>query len=276
MMEVYIGQEVRYQALPPAYPHDMARHTFFALAISVASAAVFSGCAVSQRADDPEPDSLGVVSERSDALAAREAHPEVWEGDSSAVFRIVSGVDAPGMIQQVSRDCTPNETSKGSQDPVCVEWRLQSDGTVRSVRRLERTEDGAILLRSISNEDRGMITEFNPPLMEFPAELQPGSPTTHRVAMRVVSAKSKRERERGEGSIEITLEGNQQIKVNGRSLNAVKVRIVFHADLKAAAIVRTTDRWYVPGTGVVRERYEETVKILGVTSEETGQELMRE
>jgi hypothetical protein len=41
--------------------------------------------------------------------------------------------------------------------------------------------------------------------------------------------------------------------------------------LKSADVVRTTDRWFAPNGGVVREAYEETVKVFGIVVERTGE-----
>lgn len=159
---------------------------------------------------------------------------------------------------------------RGEAGTLIESWTVEGEKGPRFERVLDRGADGSVVMREQRSFDRNVRSVFEPPLMVFPARLEPDASFTMSSKMRVHPLdKPKVIKEQGMARVEITVRGVQALAAGADE--SVVVRTVFTADLKSADVVRTTDRWFVPAQGMVREVYEETVKVFGVVVERTGE-----
>jgi len=227
--------------------------------------AVGAGCGSGQKvveADGP----VGELGAVNGGLEAGQAYPvqegtAVAGGDHATKYRVSGGKDS-GKVMVVERS---------REGEVLIErWTIEGEKQPRFDRVLSEEADGSLVMREQRSYDRNVRSVFVPPLMVFPAKLEGDAAFTMSSKMTVHPLdKPKSIKEQGMARVEISLRGTQAHR-KGAEASTV-VRTVFTADLKSADVVRTTDRWFAPGAGMVREAYEETVKVFGVLVERSAE-----
>lgn len=159
-------------------------------------------------------------------------------------------------------------------------WRVTvSDDTTAEVfakKRLERRSDGALVQTQLIKPGRGLIVETFPPPIVMPPRMRAGEPVVSEMSMRLPFINNpNRVRAQGTARKELELIGTQWIVYAGAEHLAIVVHEDFRTNLGPATSHRVSDRWYVPGIGLVLERWEERVKVLGIPIEHTTQALRR-
>lgn len=140
--------------------------------------------------------------------------------------------------------------------------------------RLQKLDEssGSLLLPSTKNFERNVAVLFDPPALTAPAILGAGETVRTEFKMRLpILDKPSKLREKGTGRSEITSVSEQRIRTGAGEFDAVLVREVFTSDFSKASAVRTIDRWYAPGVGLVAERWHEEVKAFGIPIESSSQ-----
>ncbi len=130
----------------------------------------------------------------------------------------------------------------------------------------ERREDGGIVLTGSVNHDRGVIVEMDPRPVTIPASLEPGAMHKQEMKMRLpLISRPSRLRDKGTGTMELTYVDDQAVRLGGggERITARHTREVFTSKLGKATAVRTIDRWFAPGHGLVAERWTEEVRLFG-------------
>jgi hypothetical protein len=231
------------------------------IASLVLAALMLSGCRGSgERVESPE-GAVGELRAATAAIGATAAYPAEAAEAAARRYSIAGGKD-DGKVMVVDRRADGGATIES--------WTIEGETRPRFERLLRREADGSVVMLEQRSVDRNVRSVFDPPLAVFPAELSVEGSFTMSSRMTVHPLdKPKAIKERGMARVEITMRGMQALR--GGAGDAVVVRTVFTADLKSADVVRTTDRWFVPGEGLAREHYEESVKVLGVMVERTSE-----
>lgn len=203
-------------------------------------------------------------------LHLEEALPALSEAEESLVrFVVIAGKGQGDVVLE-----------HWERDEASDAWRVtvsdESTGKVFARKRVERRPDGALVQTQLIKPDRGLIVETSPPPIIMPLQLRAGEPVVSEMSMRLPFI-SNPERVRAQGTARKQLEllGTQRIVYGGAEHVATVVREDFRTNLGPATSHRVSERWYVPGIGLVLERWDERVKVLGVPIEHTTQALRR-
>lgn len=251
------------------------------LAICSAAASGPVGCASGSK-ETPALESggawIGAESAPSSVLTVRDAYPFVGLQDDEPV----PGVEVPGADgalisrwevlagEHSGRVIRAERTPDGPRT-----WRVRSvieeTGEVLEVRVLRFDEStGSLVLLDTEQTDRGVRVVMRPEPNSMPAELPAAETVTQEMSLRMPYLKDPRRlRTEGRGVMTLEYDADQTVTVNGKALEARRVREVFTTNVTAAKAVRTINRWFVPGLGMVAERWDEEVRVLGLTSERT-------
>ena len=144
-------------------------------------------------------------------------------------------------------------------------------------RRVQRLEpDGTLMLEDMKNVERGVIVEFDPDPVTMPPRLEAGVPIAGTQKMRLPLISNPRKlRERGEGEMTLIYTGDQTVRSVFGEVRAARILEVYTSRLKNATAVRTIERWYAHPHGLIAERWEEVVTILGGVVVERSRHAMR-
>lgn len=229
------------------------------------TAAVLAGC--------HQAPPLGVLDPASGTLAAAAAYPAISgaidEGtETTQIFRIDTGDDAGA---EAARAVRP-----GKEVGTCVvSWTVGGEDSPRH-ESVVRREGGSLLVVRMPNRERDVVTIFEPALVHLPESLDPSSPAEQSLTMLIADFDSPdRVTRRGDAQSTITLVGSEELLVEGRPTQAAVVRTELVSTFGPAQVNRVTDRWFVRGEGLVGERYDETVRIFNVVSEQREQTAWR-
>jgi len=207
-------------------------------------------------------------------LTANDAYPQIRAGEPATLtYRISDGQDSGKRAALTFTACDRLDAPPAVAQPgehACILWTVDPEQSPRNTRIWTRAGSGLIAMGIMLNPERRVDTTFEPPLVIFPAVLDPGSPFTQTVSMKVTDERG-RPKEQGSATIETTLLARQHLTLAGRTVETERVRTVFRANLKNARIVRTTDRWHIPGVGPVMEHFDEEVRVFGLVVERTSQ-----
>lgn len=199
-----------------------------------------------------------IASDASDPPASFVARFEVVEGKHAGKTLLLTqqrllGAPRWSVVRQIEGDATP------------IERRVQ-----------ELREGPSLYLVEFWNDERGVRVVFDPDPLTMPATLEPGATASSEQKMTLPTiANPKRIRERGTGRMDLTYIADQTITTPAGTFDAARTREVYTSKLKNATATRTIDRWHAPGVGLVAERWEETVTILGGITAERSVHAMR-
>lgn len=186
------------------------------------------------------------------------------EGEFVIAYEILEGPNSGGvMLVTRAKGLTPTSwliTRRIEGDADALEERAQALDPA----------DGSLVLSHSLNIERGVRVEMNPAPVTVPARIEPGQTLSREMRIRLpLLDNPKRLREKGTAISEITYVGDQRIRTADGAYETKHLREVFTSRFAAATAVRTTDRWFAPGKGLVAERWSEEVSVLGVVIERT-------
>ncbi len=230
------------------------------------SAGAATGCASGRRVDTGS--LLGTEAPAESALKASAAFPErAREGKTTWSDR--AGADDFVRIAEPA----------GDPDSWLVRDERGGEPLVENLYQLSPKGD-VVLIKSTDHGER-VITWFSPPLVVMPKELKPDVPFKQKLKIQVFPIHDPDTmKDQGEATQELRLDVQQVIATGDeKPTSTVRVRAVFTVDLSAADVVKTTEQWFETGedpAGLVAERSEEVVKVLGLAVRTTRRFLVRE
>lgn len=251
--------------------------------LAVFATALLTACALRQRQDpltQRPPDAPDLV--------AAQALP-TWLADA--------GPDETAFTAQLGRDkgkqwrVTPSDIEKNDAGRVTaftLNWTFDSEPAPRSERRMLVTDAGDLVMARVLQRDRSVITAFDPPILVVPARINAGATIRQDSSVTVYDlAKPTRVKDKGTATLEARHLGIAAPEQSPASAPAQSGRtpawgapprgaIIYTTNLTielgAATSQRFTERWFLP-TALLREAYEERIRVLGVTIDSTTQAL---
>lgn len=244
----------------------------------LAASALLGACA-STRAPDPPT----VLDPAAAELVAAEALP-LWlgpRGPRESWMRVLPGSiparDVGKSWHVVPVD--PRRDDEGRLTAFTLRWTLEGEPTPRSERRMIVTPTGDLAMDRVVQRDRSVITVFKPPVLVMPARINPGATVRQDAAVTVYELdRPKKIKDKGTATVEITYAGlGPEPGPNASSDDADRagkriLRSSLLIDLSAATSERFTERWF-DDAGLVRESYEEKIRVLGVTIDSSRQSM---
>ncbi len=139
------------------------------------------------------------------------------------------------------------------------------------------TDRGEVVMHSVDSHPDKTSSLFDPPLLLAPASLAAGEERTVESSMRAVfTATPDRERDHGHATRTVRYDRDESIRWRGEQHRAKVVTVRFRGELGTATADRTSELWVIPGTGIVAERWTETLTILKVFTKKSSQFAFRE
>lgn len=137
-------------------------------------------------------------------------------------------------------------------------------------------DDGSVVMVATESHADAALSLFTPGLLMAPAELAAGSPVEATVQMRVVSLPDgTRERDTGHGWRRTTLAREDVIRTPLGELTCMRVDVDFDANLGIAEAKVRSQRWILPGTGPVAERWRQRITVLGLLPSQVERTMVR-
>lgn len=128
---------------------------------------------------------------------------------------------------------------------------------------LVQQDGGWAMTRSVT-PDRGVITDYDPPMLVYPARIEPGARLTQSVKLTVHPLSDpERVQSRGTATNTIELAGRQMVRTAAGEIEALRLRATFEGAFGVARVRRVTDSWHAPQLGLVAEETHERVTALG-------------
>jgi hypothetical protein len=149
-----------------------------------------------------------------------------------------------------------------SADGTTVLTEAGEEGVERTV--LKRRADGGLTLLSVDTPSEDSRSVFEAGLAWAPDELVAGATVESASPMRVYLLSSQGERSSGRAKRTMRIVGTAAIEASGEPLEATVVETAFDARLDAARAQRRATLYIVRGRGVVAERWEERIVVLGI------------
>jgi len=100
--------------------------------------------------------------------------------------------------------------------------------------------------------------------MVMPGKLEPGKSISHESKMLIKYRDTGKVRDRGICRVEIKLLGKQTVEINKDEIDAVVVQTVRYIKLKWADVVVTMTEAYQPNYGLIAQRVERQIRVMGV------------
>lgn len=126
-----------------------------------------------------------------------------------------------------------------------------------------------LVLVEVDTPEEDSKSRFAEGLALAPDALRAGAPRAAASSMRVERLSDGGTRATGRAERSMRLRGLAEIELSGERLEAAVVEVVFSASLDAARVRRTSELFVVPGRGVVAERWEERLVVLGIFPKST-------
>jgi hypothetical protein len=126
-------------------------------------------------------------------------------------------------------------------------------------------DDGSVCIAREVNRAEGVIVDFVPPLIAYPAHLKAGEALEQKLRMIVHPLNdSTKVRNEGEATQTVRFEGRERIETPLGPQDAVKVKATLEADLGGPRVMNETQEWLVPSLGVVAVKQMERTTLFGV------------
>jgi len=187
-------------------------------------------------------------------------------GPRELTMTITAGDDAgkTWMVRPEDVQRAQDGTLKG----FTITWTLGQEPRPRSEREMLIDADGSLTMARVVDRPHSVITVFDPPVLVIPARINSGATVRQDCRVTVYELKDpKRVKTRGDAAVEARYNG-----VEAGSPDKLRVlTTTLDLNLTAARSRRTTTRWFHPDHGLLRERFEEQVRVLGVIIESSGQ-----
>lgn len=227
--------------------------------LALATIALMAGC----QAPAPMDDALfGSATDATTPLDAPDARPFLIRSTKPATrsFAVIGG-EHDGATRRL-------ESKRTTDDTILLRRSIEGADRPESVQRFKVNAGGDLVSTRETNIARDVITDFDPPLVVFPASLAPGSPFTQSLEFIIHPIDDPEKiKERGKAEVRIALVGAQTINLPSGPVETLNVRTTLKIDFGPARVERTGNEWLIAGAGLVAESYDEKVIILGVTSE---------
>jgi len=234
-----------------------------AASAALAGLAAISGCAAVP--DLPE--------ERSSSSSSAVAPPllEIAAEDLAApaglerTYEVLDGSRAGARIVQ-------RTTASGDGGRVIDETVVGPDGIPRpSERMVLVARDGGFALLEVETREEDSRSLFAEGLPFAPSALTPGSAWEGSSSMQVVRISDGSSRAKGRAERSARIRGTATVELAGERLESVVVEVIFSANLDAARVRRTSELFVVPGRGIVAERWNERLVVLGIFPKSSGE-----
>ncbi|MEM1422569.1 MAG: hypothetical protein AAGH64_01055 [Planctomycetota bacterium] len=239
-----------------------------ALKLLVLLALPLASCA-HQHPPDPDVRDAGAHS-----LTAAKAYPAIADALDRGTpltqrFRIVSGDDSGATgTRSVSVD---------GDGRAVVGWTVEGEDGPRQENHVVRDAAGDLRVERMPNRERGVVTRFEPAFLHFPSVLEVDTPVQQTLEMLVADFDTPgRIKQTGDAVSTLTLLGGADVLVDGAPRVALVVRAELESAFGPARVVRVADRWFLQELGFVGERFDETVRIFGLRSEQRTREIWLE
>jgi hypothetical protein len=165
------------------------------------------------------------------------------------------------------------ERSRKRTDEYDAQW-VETEGDGRR-EYLSHDADGNLVLMVVVEPADRAITFFEPPMIVAYAELTPDGPREQKVSMRVMDMKrTTRMKDRGVATRTVQYIDDQLIRTALGSMPTKRIEINFRANLGLARAENATTLLVYPSFGVVVERREDTVTVMGVPFRHRDQTLV--
>lgn len=227
--------------------------------LALAGAALLAGCQTPAPMDDAL---FGATTDAPSPLDAPDARPFLSRSaaPASRTFAVLGG-EHDGATRRL-------ETKRDPDGSILLKRSIEGADRPESIQTFHVNTGGDLVSTRETNIARDVITDFDPPLVAFPASLAPGKPFTQSLEFIIHPLDDPQKiKDRGKADVEISLVGAQTINLPSGPVDTLNVRTTLKIDFGPARVERTGDEWLIPGAGLVAESYDEKVIILGVTSE---------
>jgi len=192
-------------------------------------------------------------------------------GATRSIFHIYEDQNAASANQSLRSTSRHGEPGAG---PTLRITRTNLDGAILRDETYAQTDAGLALARSVS-VDRSVITEYDPPMLQFPTSLAPGERAATRMQLVIRSIDHpERVQHRGAAVNTVELVGLQQVHTGVGVFEATHIRATFSGTFGMARVARVTDMWIAPHRGVVAQRVHERVTVLGAPISGVDQALL--
>ena len=230
---------------------------------AIFAGALAAGAALGACSSGPDPGFEGLASGVSAAADAGRATPATlypFVGTGDPVERRFAGAGGAALTRTVEPD--------GSGRSWTIAWAEGDAGEPAESLVLRLEPDGSLVSTRTVNPDRGVFSEFDPPMLVMPPELEPGARAERpfRMVVRPIDDPGA-VTERGGGRSIVGVAGTRDVVWNGEPATAWLVRWSFEATLGPAQVRNRTERLLIPGVGVVAESTRRLVRVLGVQTE---------
>ena len=165
------------------------------------------------------------------------------------------------------------ERSRERTDEYDAAWVETEDDGRREY--LAHDDDGNLVLRAVVEPADKAITFFEPPMIIAYVALAPDGPREQTVNMRVMDMeRTTRMKDRGVATRTVQYMDDQLIRTPLGTMPTKRIEITFRADLGLARAENATTLLVYPSFGVVVEKREDTVSVLGVRFRHRDQTLV--
>lgn len=146
-----------------------------------------------------------------------------------------------------------------------VSWFIDGEPEPSRQQLLAISADGALTLLEEINAAERVEVVFTPALLVVPAELRDGAVHAQIVRMTVHPLGDRtRTRSAGDAHNTLTINADRPLTIRDKSVLATRISAVMEVDLAPAKVLSTSEQWYAPGAGLVRDQQEETTAVLGI------------
>ena len=248
------------------------RRTAFAIAGAAALAALVGCATVPERPMASAPPAFRVVDERplADSLDPRRM-PEIVSADLVApagverTYLVLDGSRAGARVIQLA-----TEVDGGGR--IVAETVVGPDGVPRPSERMALVaREGGFALLEVETPEEDSRSLFAEGLPFAPRALAPGAASEGSSPMRVVRISDGSSRAKGRAERSARIRGAATVELAGERLESIVVEVTFSANLDAARVRRTSELFVVPGRGVVAERWNERLVVLGLFPRSSGE-----
>ncbi len=165
------------------------------------------------------------------------------------------------------------ERSRKRTDEYDATWVETEDDGRREY--FAHDDDGNLVLRVVVEPADRAITFFEPPMVIAYRELAPDGPREQKVNMRVMDlARPKRMKEHGVATRTVQYVDDRLIRTPLGTMPTKRVEITFRADLGLPVAENATTLLIYPPFGVVVEKREDTVRVMGIPLRHRDQTLV--
>jgi hypothetical protein len=223
------------------------------------------------------------------ATPERDAAPETWllgevvpiapgdavHADLSTFPAEVGVVPGASIRLLVEEGPTPRASATLSIEPAddghaaaLMVFAIEGEERFRWRRAIARDDEGRWLLHRFDDGDRWWRTEFTPPSVILDAGATPGAPIERGLAIRVSPLhEPEKTSHKGRGTFTMEIVGRQRVRGPAGPVDAIVVRTTLDSRFGVASATSETETWLAHPEGLIAERSEEVIRVLGIETE---------